>query len=397
MGIENMESNQREYERRERKNEKKQKKRNAAWIIIILVVVALAALKLSEVDFGKLFDSFGGSGTGISDTVSDDKNFPYKISDDGNTFLSSVGNNLAILNDSVYAVISASNADEKIKDIHGYANPILYVSGGYSVIIDQGANTYRLDSSSDNIYENSVDGEILCADVSDTGVVAIASVAGIHKSNITVYGKSFNQRMNYNVSGGYVTSVAISDSSKYVAFCVISSENAKIKSTVYTMKVGDEQPISKFEYNDSSILDLHFNSDDLYVVGGDFVSVIDSLDEEIPVYAKGSIDTVSFCYNPSDALVIAYGEYAGAQSNVLSYVKPSGQIKSQVEIPSQIKDVAASGTEMTALTPSEAISFKLKNGKESGRFPVDDSYIQIWQMSSKIFGRRSSTIEIINN
>ena len=393
-----MESNQREYERRERKNEKKQKKRNILWIILILVIVALAAMKLSEVNFSAIFETVKSSGgSGISDTVSDDKKFPYHISGDGDTFVSAVGNNLAILNDSVYAVISSSNAEEKIKDFHGYANPILYVSGGYSVIIDQGANTYRLDSATDNVYENSVDGEILCADVSDTGVVAIASVSGIQKSSITVYGKSFSQRMNYTVSGGYVTSVAISDSSRYVAFCVISSENAKIKSTLFTMKVGDEEPIAKFEYVGSSIIDLHFTSDDLYVVGNDFVSVIDSLDTEVPVFPQGSIDTVSFCYNPSDGLIIAYGEYAGAQNNIISYVKASGQIKSQAEVQSQIKDVTASGTEMTALTAGEIVSFKLRNGKETSRITVDDSYTQVWQMSSKIFARRSSMLEIVSN
>ena len=391
-----MASNQRENERRERQNRKKNKKRAALWILIIAVIVALVVMKIIEIDFSSLFDSISNS-SGISDTVSDDKNFPYQISGDGDSQIAVIGNKLAILNDSVYTVINSSNAQEKIRDEHGYANPILRVSGGYSVLFDQGSNTYRLDSATENVYENSVDGEILCADVSDTGVVAVATVSGIHKSTITVYGKSFTERMNYEIGGGYVTGIAISDNSRYVAFTVMSSENARLKSTLYVMNVGYEEPKAQYEYFGSIILDIHFSSDDLYVVGNDFLSVIDSLEKEVPVYGQGSINTVAYCYNPSDALIIAFGEYVGAPDNIISYVKSSGQIKTQVEINAQVKDVTASGTEMTVLTGGEILSYKMRNGKETLRLPVDDSYAEIMQMSSKIFGRHNSELELINS
>ena len=390
-----MASNQRENERRERRNKKRDKKRLVIWIILIAVIVALALMKLSEINFSALFHSIG-DGSGISETVSDDSNFPYHISGDGASQLAVIGNRIAILNDSVYTVINSSNAQERIRDEHGYVNPILRVSGGYSILFDQGANTYRLDSATENIYENSVDENILCADVSDTGVVSVATVSGIHKSRITVYGKSFLEKMNYEISGGYVTSIAISNNSRYVAFTVMSSENAKIKSTLYVMPVGYNEPKAKFEYSGSSILDIHFSSNDLYVVGNDFVSVIASLEKEIPVYEQGTIDTVAYCYNPSDALIIAFGEYVGAPDNIISYVKPSGQIKAQAAVSAQIKDVTASGTEMTVLTGGEIISFKIRNGKESLRLPADDSYTEIAQMSSKIYGMRSSELELVN-
>ncbi|MCH5316986.1 MAG: hypothetical protein J1E05_03350 [Eubacterium sp.] len=390
-----MASNQRENERRERKERKKNKRRAIIWAVLIVIIVGIAALKISEIDFKGLFDSVGES-SGISESVSDGSKFPYHFSGGGEAHLAVIGNKIAILNDSVYTVINSSNAQEKIKDEHGYANPILRVSGGYSVLFDQGANIYRLDSATENVYENSIDGDILCADVSDTGVVAVATVSGIQKSRVTVYGKSFNERMNYDIGGGYITGIAISDNSRYVAFIVMNSENAKIKSTLYVMPVGYNEPKVKFEYTGSLILDIHFASNDLYVVGNDFVSVIDSLEKEIPVYAQGSINTVAYCYNPSDNLIIAFGEYAGAPDNTISFVKPSGEIKSQAQISSQIKDVTASGTEMTALTGGEIISFKMRNGKETLRLPVDDSYSEIRQMSSKIFGLRSSGLELIN-
>ncbi len=391
-----MASNQRENERREKQNQKRRKKQLTIWIIIAVIIAAMAIMKIAEIDFRGLFDSVKNP-SAISDRVSDDRQFPYAISAGENTVLEAMGNKIAILNDSTYTVINASNAKERIKDEHGYANPVLSVSGGYSVMIDQGSDTYRLDSSTENIYENSVKGEILCADVSDTGVVAIAYVSGVHKSTVAVYGKSLNERMSYEASGGYITSVAIDDRSRRVAFTVTSSEGAKIKSTLYTMDIGDNEPTAKFEYLGSSVLNIHFSSNDLYVVGNDFLSVINSMKNEKSVYAKGSINTVAYCYSPSDDLIIAYGEYVGSPSNIISCVKPTGSIRAEANVQAQIKDVAASGNAMTALTGSEIISFKQKNGKESERIPVDDSYVEIEQMSSKIFGIHSSLLEIVSD
>ena len=391
-----MESYQRENGRKEKKNQKMKKRKLAVWAAILLVIAALVIMKISEIDFRGFFDSVKNP-SGISEKVSDGRQFPYAVGSGENTVLKAIGNKIAILNDSSYTVIDSSNARERIKDEHGYLNPILSVSGGYSVMIDQGSDTYRLDSSTENIYENSLKSDILCADVSDTGVVAVASVSGVHKSTVTVYGKSFNEKMNYEASGGYITRVAIDNRGRRVAFAVTGSEGARIKTTVYTMETGDREPTAKFEYSGSAVLDLHFSSNDLYIVGDDFLSVIKSLKEEKAVYAKGSVNTVSYCYSPSDELVFAYGEYVGAPVNVISCVKASGKIKSEAKTDAQIKDVAASGTEMTALTSSEVISFKQRNGKESKRIQVDDSYTQIEQLSSKIYGLHSSFLELLND
>ncbi len=391
-----MATNQRENRRKAKKNAKNQKIRKTLWIIAIIAVVILLAMKISEINFSRLGDIVTGKdGAGISSVVSDEKKFPINLDTTENTVISAINGKISVLTDESYSVIDASDAEVLMRDEHGYANPVISISGGYSVIADQGSDVYRLDGTTENIYENKADGAILCADVSDTGIVALATVGGVEKSDISVLGKSLNEKMNYSTSG-YVTSIAIDNSGKSIAFAVVGSENAKLKTTVYTMAVKDSEPVAQFVYEGSSVLNLHFASDSLYVVGDDFVSVILSLNKEIAVYEQGSISTVSYCYNPSDHLIIGFGEYSGAITNKLSYVKPSGKIKSQADIDSEIKDVTASGTAMTALTSSEIVSFRLSNGKEKERINADDSYLEIRQMSSKIFARHHSVLELIN-
>lgn len=392
-----MPSNKRENERSARKNAKTQKKIKILWIIIIVIAAIIVALKVCEIDFSDFFNSDKTENSSHSVSSEDASGFPYKIDAGENTVLSVVGNKIAILNSSSYSVIDTSDAEEFINDDHGYSNPMIKTSGGYSVIFDQGSTSYRLDNQKENVYENSVDHNILCADVADTGSVAVVSVSGTHKSRVQVFSKSFSEKMNYEISGGYITSVAIDDRGKNVAFVVISSENAEIKSTLYTMNVNDAEPIAHFEYKGSAVLDIHFVSSGLYVVGSDFVSIISSLEKETVVYKKGSINTLSYCYNPADYLIIAYSDYAGAANSRLAYIKQNGKIKTSVDVNGEIKAVSASGNEMSALTSGEAVSYRLSNGKEETYIKLDDSFTDIQQISSKIYAKHHSYLEIIND
>lgn len=392
-----MASNQRENERRARKKIKEKKRIKLLWILIIAIVAVIVALKVWEIDFSGLFSSDKSENkSNYADSVDDD-GFPYKIDAGDHTVLSVVGSKIAILNSSSYAVVDASDAEELINDDHGYANPIIKTSGGYSVIFDQGSTSYRLDNQKELIYENSTKEDILCADVADTGTVAIATVSGTQKSRVQVLGKSFSEKMNYEASGGYITSIAVDDRGKSVAFIVMGSENAELKSTLYTMSINDAEPRAQFSYNGSAVLDIHFVSGYLYVVGSDFVSVISSLKNETVVYEKGSINTLAYCYNPADYLVIAYSDYAGAVNSKLAYIKQNGKIRTTVDVNGQVKDVTASGTEMTALTSSEAVSYRLSSGREEEHIKVDDSYTDIQRISSKLYAKHHSYLEIIND
>ncbi|MDE6723799.1 MAG: hypothetical protein K2J55_06355 [Eubacterium sp.] len=393
-----MASNQRENERKARKNAKAKKRMKILWILVIAIAVIIVVLKVCEVDFSKLFSSENEENkSSYSASLDEAAGFPYKIDAGENTLLSVVGNKIAILNSSSYTVIDTSDAKEIINDDHGYANPLLKTSGGYSVIFDQGSTSYRLDNQKENVYENSTKEDILCADVADTGSVAIATASGALKSRVQVIAKSLSQKMNYEISGGYVTSIAVDDRGKNIAFVVMSSENAEIKSTLYTMNVNDAEPKAHFDYLGSAVVDIHFVSNNLYVVGSDFVSVVSSLEKETVVYEKGSINTLAYCYNPADYLIVAYSDYTGAANSKLAYIKQNGKIKTSVDVNGEIKDVSASGNEMSALTSSEAVSYRLSNGKEESRIKLDDSFTDIQQLSSNIYAKHHSYLEIIND
>lgn len=384
-----MSTNQRENERSAKKSEKKRKRQRFAWIAIVIIILALLVMKLYEIDFSSISKK---DNSGISNAVSDESRFPYELSDGSDVSFGSVGNCVYSLSETSFTSISPSNADVQLDFDHGFANPVIETSSSYSLLYDQGGNSFRLDSVKNNIYQNKSQNVILCGDVSDSGAVALCTTSDKAKTNITVYAKSLSEKFSYDVSYGYVTAVAVDSRGSRLAFAAVNSENAKLKTIVYTMNLNDEQPRAQFEYISSDIIDLEFSSSNLYVIGSDFISVISSLKTEKAVYEQGSVNTVSYCFNSSGNLIYVYSDYSESNENSIAVIKPSGKVSEISKVDSGIKDVSASSSSVSVLTGDAVITYKISNGEEKSRIPVEDSLTAIQQMSSKIFGKNQTLI-----
>lgn len=384
-----MASEQREKERLERKLKKNKKKRIAAWIVICLVVAALIVMRVAEIDFSSIGDS--------ASSQSQSSGFPYQLASGSDLYFGSVGNDLCLLEDSTYTVLDSSDAEVKYSFEHGYSNPIVKTAGSYSLLYDQGGVSYRLDTNSENVYQEKTQSSLICADVSDSGTVALATTSDSALSTITVYNKSLKQKFTYDVTAGYVTSVAVDSRGSRVAFAAVSSENARFKTVVYTMNVDDTEPRAQFEYTGSSVLELRFSSTDLFVVGNDFVSVIDSLKTEKQIYEPSTVGLVSYSFTPDGSLIYVYTAYSGSADNNISVVKPSGKVIEVASTDSAVKDVTGSSTRVTILTSESVVTYKISNSKVLAESRVDDSYSSVMQISSDVYARHQAVVELLGS
>lgn len=389
-----MATNQRENLRKEKKQKKQHKITVAFWCVVLVVILALIVMKVCEIDFSTIKDKISGN-SNISSAVSDENKFPYSLDNSDNVVLSNLGNNIFAVSQTSIVSVNSSNGKKSFSDDHGYANPILKTRGSYALVFDQGSNKYRLDSGDGNIYTDTVQNSILTGDVSGTGTVALVTTSSDSLSQILVYSKSLNEKFNYPVSSGYVTAVAVDESARRVAFAVVNSKDAKLQTVVYTMNIGDSEPKAQFEYEGSSVINIRFLSSNLYVVGSDFISVITSMKNEVKVFEQGSVKINSYTYNSSENLVVAYTAYDGESGNTLVLVSSSGKIKHTVETNVDVKDITASSSDVAALTDSSVIVYNFSKGEIKIQYSVDDSYSSILQISSKIFAKHRSYIELL--
>lgn len=385
-----MASEQRAEERRERKREKDRKTRRIVWIVLAVLVVIIIVMKLCEIDYNQMKSVLSGGTQAVSDKL--DGDFPYTLDSSDKVSVQKQGSRLAVLTSSSVSVLDPGDANVEFTAVHGYANPIMKVSDSYLVTFDQGGKKLRLDYSGENLYEINSKTSVLCADVADNGNVAYATTSEEKRSDVYILSKTQDEKLKYSVSYGFVTNIAVSDNGKKVAFLAMNSQDAKLMSKLYLMNAGDSEPYAEFDISGSTILDIEFDSNKLFVIGNDFLSVV-SGDDMKSVIKQGSMNTVCFDYMSGGELVLAYNTYNNSTSNSIVRVSSSGSVKSTISVDGTIKDISCSSSEVSVLFSDSIVTYKLSSAEQVSKIECTDLVCSITRMSSSLFVQSQSLLD----
>lgn len=388
-----MAGNQREMERRERREQREKKHKLIIWAIIAVIILVLVIMKICEINVNSIKNHFtdaNGDFT-LTEGVAED-NFPYSIDASQNVTMINANNRIGVLTPNSYTVLDGKDASADYFFEHGYSNPVLASSGIYSLIYDQGAKKYRLDTLSQSVYEEEMPTSILCADVSKNGTVAIASTSKEKLCDITVISKALKEEWKLSISGGYIVDIALNDSSRELAVAVVSSENAELVTTVYTYSIGADGSLAEIRLPSGVLADIKYASNNIWAVGDSYLGIIKG-DEYVECYAAGAISTNCYDYNQSGDVVLAYGNYSNSSECTVSYVKSNGKIKNEFNVSSNVKDISASSALVTVLTSNDIVSYNIKNGEEKQRVSTSESVKSICRIGSSVFVHRQSVID----
>ncbi|MDY4110270.1 MAG: DUF5711 family protein [Eubacterium sp.] len=389
-----MAGNQREMHKKELKAKKDKRNKTIVWIVIAVIVAILIVMKVCEININTVKEHFTDSNGKFSLSQDINKNnFPYNLDSSQNVVVKNVNNKLGILTPSSFTVLDTKKAVAKYTFDHGYSNPIIKTSGIYSLIVDQGSTKLRLDNTSENVYENELSGNILCGDVAKNGNTVVATLSGDKLCNVSVYNKSLDKKMSYDLDYGYIVDIAINNSASKIAFVAVNSKNAQLKAKLYTINIGTDKPKAEIDLPNCNVLDLKYNSDNLYVVADNFVGIVSNQKKLKTVFECGKINTVCYNFTPNDELVLAYNDYNNSTENKLVRVRAGGNTKSETKVSGNIRYISASSSTVSVLTNSNIITYSLGNMKEKKKISVDDSVKSICQMGSTVFVHRQSLID----
>ena len=385
-----MANNQRENARKEKKLQKKIKQKRIIWAIIIVVISIIVGLKLTEINYVELGNKIQNTFThnveeNVDNTITLDS--PNKVK------MTVVNDKLNVLTDSSYTVYDTSNKSTNYTFIHGYAVPLIRTAGSYTCLYDQGGYRLRLDTNNDNEYEQTLDNRILCADVSNSGTVICATVGDNSKSKITVFSKSLKKYLEYDVSQGYVTRVAIDSSGKRCAFVAVNTKDANLISTVYTININNDKPIMEFELSSANVIDLKYSNTNLYVVCDNGVSIIKNQKTIENVFDNQNLFTVNYSYTKNNKLVYVYSEYIQSVENNVAVITPNGKIKLSFNIDGKVKNVNTFSSDLSILLDDKICTYSLSNGELKSIIDCDSSVNSIVRMGSKIYLQRQQIIE----
>ncbi len=388
-----MPTNERANKLREKKRQKDKKTKIIIWSVLGVIVLTIAVMKICEIDFADVKNKISAN-TAVS-SVSEDV-YPYSLNISGNTDVAVVNDKLAVLSDSSLTVFNPTNAKKTYSFEHGYTNPVMLSSGNYICIYDRGSTRLRLDTTSKQLYEKTVDRNIICASLASNGTVAYASFSDDADCELTVITKTERKKMTLPIKGGYITRIAINSSGTKCTYVTVSSTDAVITSTVHTINVGDSEDTATAEFQSSNILDVTYSdSNDAYIIGDDFLSIVSSQKKFVNVFEKGTISTVNYCYTAKNELIVNYRDYSNSSESNLAYIKSNGSVKCKTTLANTVKYLSSSGNNVTVLFPDGVSTYSLSKFENKKTYKCDSSINSVHSLGSKIYIQYGQYIDVM--
>lgn len=388
-----MPTNERANKLREKKRQKDKKTKIIIWSVLGVIVLTIAIMKICEIDFADVKNKISAN-TAVS-FVSEDV-YPYSLNISGNTDVAVVNDKLSVLSDSSLTVFNPTNAKKTYSFEHGYTNPVMLSSGNYICIYDRGSTRLRLDTTSKQLYEKTVDRNIICASLAPNGTVAYASFSDDADCELTVITKTERKKMTLPIKGGYITRIAVNSSGTKCTYVTVSSTDAVITSTVHTINVGDSEDTATAEFQSSNILDVTYSdSNDAYIIGDDFLSIVSSQKKFVNVFKKGTISTVNYCYTAKNELIVNYRDYSNSSESNLAYIKSNGSVKCKTTLGNTVKYLSSSGNNVTVLFPDGVSTYSLSKFESKKTYKCDSSINSVHSLGSKIYIQYGQYIDVM--
>lgn len=388
-----MPTNERANKLREKKRQKDKKTKIIIWSVLGVIVLTIAIMKICEIDFADVKNKISAN-TAVS-SVSEDV-YPYSLNISGNTNVAVVNDKLAVLSDSSLTVFNPTSAKKTYSFEHGYTNPVMLSSGNYICTYDRGSTRLRLDTTSNQLYEKTVDRNIICASLASNGTVAYASFSDDADCELTVITKTERKKMTLPIKGGYITRIAVNSSGTKCTYVTVSSTDAVITSTVHTINVGDSEDTATAEYQSSNILDVTYSdSNDAYIIGDDFLSIVSSQKKFVNVFEKGTISTANYCYTAKNELIVNYRDYSNSSESNLAYIKSNGSVKCKTTLGNTVKYLSSSGNNVTVLFPDGVSTYSLSKFENKKTYKCDSSINSVHSLGSKIYIQYGQYIDVM--
>lgn len=157
-------------------------------------------------------------------------NFPLTISGSSSYQVNIVGDTLFLLHDA-YLDTYSLHGDTGDTRQHAFQNAMLRSSGKYALLYESGGTSFRLDTKHKNVYNKSVDDNIISGTVSSNGSVALITESSSYACSILVYDNT-GKRVYQRNCVEYVVDVVFHNDNDGLCFTSVQVENGVMNSTI---------------------------------------------------------------------------------------------------------------------------------------------------------------------
>ena len=266
------------------------------------------------------------------------------------------------------------SGDTEFSYTENYSSPVLSAGKKYLLAYTPGGKNYSIYSSVTRLSLKETDGEIISADMSDTGAYVIAFRTSSGKYDIELYGDNLRRIMTVH-KDKHVVDTAVSPDGKFMAIASAVEGDIDISAELYVVRSGDSEPVFKDTVSSSVPLTAEYTSDGcLCVIYDDRIEFYDGSMEKL--YSENLSATSPSCCAFSDkGVVICCRENAlGTKNRIRSFDTKGNLIYNEVVSSSVIEVAAPSYDDNVAgyvRTSSEIIRLYVSGETESKPYSGD--------------------------
>ncbi|MBQ6261969.1 MAG: hypothetical protein IJK58_00455 [Clostridia bacterium] len=266
------------------------------------------------------------------------------------------------------------SGDTEFSYSENYTFPVLNAGEKYLLAYSPGGRNYSIYSSVTRLSSKETEGEIVSADMSDSGAYVIVFRTSSGKYDVEIYGDSFKRIMTVH-KDKHVIDSAISSDGKRVAVVSAVEGDLDVSAELYVVRAGDSEPF--FRKTVASSVPLvadYLPSGILFVIYDDRIEFYDETMEIL--YSEDLSGTPPSCYGVSGSgVVVCCRENALGTKNRIRSFDSEGNVVYNESISSGVLEVAApsgdNGVVCYVRTPSEIVRISANGEVESASYTGD--------------------------
>lgn len=356
-------------------NTKDEKKKSSAKGVILILLLTAVIIALIFVLTSK-FQNSENLSEGVSENVQETEQtvssnnktgFPVSFSGEIDT-VALTDSSVYVLTDNEVTLLS-SNGTVLQDFILNFTDPMIKSSSKYALAYDRQGSGFYLFDRKKVVYEGKSDGEgqIISGYVCDSGKFLIASRHTEATSALTYYSKTGEIIFQWLCTNEHIVSCAVSENGNSLICAALNSEKAKILTKVYYFDISSSKNNREYTFDSTAAIDCFFTSGrNAAVVCSDkriYIKCAKDDSESVICDYPSSLQKRASDKNGYTAVVTSKAQ--SPDENILLLYDDSNTLVYQIDISSDIDDIACFGKKVYLLTDNEIIKVSSSGNAET--------------------------------
>jgi len=227
--------------------------------------------------------------------------------------------------------------------IHGFAQPIIKTSKVRTLVYGINNSNYKIENAEKEIFSKKTENNasIICADISDCGVYAIATEANEDVAIVSVYDKNGNEIYKYHSANKYVSGVTVSENGNKICIVTLSTDQAEFVSTLSVYDLDSTKVLAQTELKGEVVYSVEYSDSNNICVITD-KQYFNLKDEKASNHLTYNPEFLNKFEISDDYILIYNTADSNSQKGNIYVLSKKGKVKAEFEIDGNISDISVS-------------------------------------------------------